>query len=348
MKYNFKYYLKIIFSIQLILLCYYLYETLSGNFLNKNIKNTNSNSKIESTKKYNRSCEPINRSYVPYYVTIDGIKYPTHTLLHQNKSIDFKCLSSNSNVKKIFYMNKWFGHHFGIGYSDPFSRINCPITNCEILDDRDRLIEADYILIYGGDEHITRDLHKLKYKTSSSQKWIFVWYESYHFLNNNPYKNSKYFNTLNMVSNYKPNSDFSGIYETGSGITWSPNVNYAANYNHLKDKTHFAVALISNCNMITSKRLEYINELKNYIDVQVYGKCGEPCESSNNTNKCFLHTLAKKFKFYFAFENSICDDYVSEKFFKILSFPIIPVVLGGANYSYYVSYKLFVYNFNNY
>jgi alpha-1,3-fucosyltransferase len=37
-----------------------------------------------------------------------------------------------------------------------------------------------------------------------------------------------------------------------------------------------------------------------------------------------------------SFENSICNDYITEKFFKILKFNIIPVVLGRANYSHFV------------
>lgn len=36
---------------------------------------------------------------------------------------------------------------------------------------------------------------------------------------------------------------------------------------------------------------------------------------------------------HFSFENSHCDDYVSEKFFKVLSSDIVPLVLGKGNYS---------------
>jgi alpha-1,3-fucosyltransferase len=43
--------------------------------------------------------------------------------------------------------------------------------------------------------------------------------------------------------------------------------------------------------------------------------------------------LESKYKFYLSFENSCCEDYVTEKFFKVLNYNIIPIVLGGANYS---------------
>ena len=39
------------------------------------------------------------------------------------------------------------------------------------------------------------------------------------------------------------------------------------------------------------------------------------------------------FQFYLAFENSLCTDYVTEKFFKILQRRIVPIVIGGADYS---------------
>ena len=37
--------------------------------------------------------------------------------------------------------------------------------------------------------------------------------------------------------------------------------------------------------------------------------------------------------FYLAFENSKCNDYVTEKFYNALDIDIVPIVMGGANYS---------------
>ena len=38
--------------------------------------------------------------------------------------------------------------------------------------------------------------------------------------------------------------------------------------------------------------------------------------------------LLKSHKFYLAFENSVCKDYVTEKFFNALETGIVPVVMG--------------------
>ena len=43
--------------------------------------------------------------------------------------------------------------------------------------------------------------------------------------------------------------------------------------------------------------------------------------------------LDRDYKFYLSFENGACDEYVTEKVWRILEIHVVPVVLGGANYS---------------
>ncbi|CAG2215429.1 FUT-1 [Mytilus edulis] len=68
------------------------------------------------------------------------------------------------------------------------------------------------------------------------------------------------------------------------------------------------------------------------IQIDIYGKCGKTCSSSWNSDKCFKD-LSKEYKFYLAFENSICNDYVSEKVFRLYQdgFDFIPVYRGASN-----------------
>ena len=44
-------------------------------------------------------------------------------------------------------------------------------------------------------------------------------------------------------------------------------------------------------------------------------------------------TLNPNFDFDFDFENSVCDDYVTEKLWKAIHADVVPVVLGAYNYS---------------
>ncbi len=98
-----------------------------------------------------------------------------------------------------------------------------------------------------------------------------------------------------------------------------------------KTNSKLVAWMVSNCHS-NSDRESYAAELAKHVSVDVYGKCGtEQCALQNNT-ECMI-MLEENYKFYLGFENSVCNDYVTEKFWKVLRFSLIPVVLGGANYS---------------
>jgi Glycosyltransferase family 10 (fucosyltransferase) C-term len=46
--------------------------------------------------------------------------------------------------------------------------------------------------------------------------------------------------------------------------------------------------------------------------------------------------VTRVYKFYLAFENSLCADYVTEKFFRFLRRDVVAVALGAANYTQFV------------
>ncbi|XP_064087334.1 alpha-(1,3)-fucosyltransferase C-like [Macrobrachium nipponense] len=101
-----------------------------------------------------------------------------------------------------------------------------------------------------------------------------------------------------------------------------------------------AVALISNC-AAHSKRLQYIWRVQKYAQVDIYGGCGNlSCGGSmyaqhlyNTTTDRCLKIAGEGYLFYFAFENELCKDYVTEKVYNLMHYPIVPVVFGLENYS---------------
>ena len=52
--------------------------------------------------------------------------------------------------------------------------------------------------------------------------------------------------------------------------------------------------------------------------------------------------VERNYKFILAFENSICEDYVTEKVFVVMQYYIVPVVMGGANYSEHLPPNSFI------
>ncbi|KAM4018537.1 3-galactosyl-N-acetylglucosaminide 4-alpha-L-fucosyltransferase FUT3-like [Anomaloglossus baeobatrachus] len=96
----------------------------------------------------------------------------------------------------------------------------------------------------------------------------------------------------------------------------------------IPEKTALVAWLISNWNL-KHKRLEYYKELKKHIQIDIYGKHHLPLPSELK----FLNLA--KYKFYLAFENSIHEDYITEKLWTN-SFLIgtVPVVMGPPRKNY--------------
>jgi glycoprotein 3-alpha-L-fucosyltransferase len=103
-------------------------------------------------------------------------------------------------------------------------------------------------------------------------------------------------------------------------------------------KNHTAVTLVSNCD--SASRQSKLDELRPLLDFDVFGKCGKRSvhPGCNNRRKDGNHecltALSKDYKFYLAFENSDCTDYITEKvWINSFRFNMVPIVWSPvANY----------------
>lgn len=81
-----------------------------------------------------------------------------------------------------------------------------------------------------------------------------------------------------------------------------------------------------------SGRFEYVTELMRYLDVHSYGKWMRnrslPVPDERQATKL---SVISQYKFDLSFENSISEDYVTEKFFDPLVAGTVPVYLGAPN-----------------
>lgn len=87
----------------------------------------------------------------------------------------------------------------------------------------------------------------------------------------------------------------------------------------------------SNCGA-KSGRMDYVRELQKHLPVDVYGDCGA-LKCPNATVGDCNRLLNDRYKFYLSFESSVCRDYITEKFFNPLQQKVVPIVLGGGNYT---------------
>uniref|UniRef100_A0A914CDC5 Fucosyltransferase n=1 Tax=Acrobeloides nanus TaxID=290746 RepID=A0A914CDC5_9BILA len=157
-------------------------------------------------------------------------------------------------------------------------------------------------------------LHVFFIEESAAWRWSW-WTFSYKFVPKN------YFN---LTKTYRKDSDIFASYgafypienTTKKSDIWSQSDINAA----MLKKSSPILFLVSDCNT-HSKRELYVEELAKYINITQFGKCADKFCDAN----CEEEQI-KKHYFYLAFENSVCKDYVTEKFWRLKKL-IVPIVL---------------------
>nr|CAD7198916.1 unnamed protein product [Timema douglasi] len=219
-------------------------------------------------------------------------------LLQALGSHQLPCLS----LLLLFQGNKHFFQH---GQS-PFLEAGCPVTNCFLsnreyvttnVDDFDAILFHLWLYPSEGDEImdeliVNTERYSIVYSRKSHQR---------------PYG---YFRPLNGSSKM--------VDPRETPVRWKqPTMSSDALEEYLnlsKRKTKLVAWFVSKCRT-QGKREEFVEDLKKYVQVDVYGSCGSMSCSRSRGGECF-QMLDQDYKFYLSFENSLCQDYVTEKLFS--------------------------------
>ena len=192
---------------------------------------------------------------------------------------------------------------------------------CEFISNKSLLTYADYVFFHNS------SFTDFPPARSSYHRWVYFNLEP-------PVSLAKWWlnATFNFSSTYSPKSNLPQPY--GKCEKFFNGMNDGVN--HISDvirRKSFLVAwFVTNCDT-QSQRLQYVDELKKYIQVDVFGRCGYlDCPKSYGNCE---QIISQKYKFYLSFENTLCKDYVTEKVFRpmISNYPMVPIVMGYANYS---------------
>ncbi|XP_028027188.1 alpha-(1,3)-fucosyltransferase C-like [Bombyx mandarina] len=230
-----------------------------------------------------------------------------------------------------------------------FVERECPVKSCFVTSDRHffkDITEFEVIIFHG--KEIVRSLPAMPEIRSTHQKYIFASMESSDYY---PICDVRFKGFFNWTWTYKLNSDeYNGyiIVRNKKGIIIGPKqdmdwlrieemdpVTKEVEIK-LSRKTKIAAWFVSNCRAPSGRDYFFIEvqrELnKHGLSVDVYGECGNKICPRDDESKCFK-LIKRDYYFYFAFENSLSEDYVTEKLLTAIRNYAIPVVYGAANYT---------------
>jgi len=244
-----------------------------------------------------------------------------------------RCHFDSSGTRIILFYTPWFGRKPWPDFASTeldLSHANCPEKKCKITYNVYDIGKSDLIIFHASDmpRFVSRkELQQIHKYRCPSQRTAFLSHES---VQNEPLDDIVIpHGFFNWTITFKTDSDFHFPY--GSYVRLPPAENPSTSINFAANKTKFVLWAVSHCGTI---REEYVKKLLNYINVDIYGDCSyiygqdNQCLKSSNCDDIF-----NPYKFTLAFENGVCTDYITEKFWTALSRNSVPVVLARDYYS---------------
>ena len=203
-----------------------------------------------------------------------------------------------------------------------------PLTTCEYrckwsVSQSDYNI-SDAVLFHLHNNLRVKDfvLGDLPTRHSLDQKWILMIREPPAFFL--PQQLKLLNNKFNLTMTFQSDSDVSIPY----GHYWNRDTVLEQLPEKYIKRKKMLLWLASNC-ITSSRREKYVEELSKHMPVVIRGRCGKPVRVEKNTYiEEFLLHIGPNFKFYLAFENSDCDEYITEKLWRSLMAGMIPIVRG--------------------
>ena len=277
-----------------------------------------------------------------------------------------------SKLKNILFWNDAYGvRTYDVGFGQEHFYTNlCPDTRCYTTSNRTYLksvADFDAVVIHQrgigkGCNHLISwctftnfftmfsDATDMPKQRSAKQYYVHWVVESAQYLYMDIHSLNNYFN---WTMTYKRNSDFYLPYGRVTKIKDHPppgpeldalirdfgqkNQHFA----HNRTKDAKAAWFVSHC-ATQARREIFAKEMKKSMTVDVFGKCTKNFHKKHERKSCSranekdcYKMLESTYRFYLSFENSICQDYVTEKFFNILKYDVIPIVFNGGDLNSY-------------
>lgn len=218
------------------------------------------------------------------------------------------------------------------------------MQNCVITRKRNYNGLFDMVL-FVAEDNVSKHVKRMEKNRRPEQIYGIIIIEPPHIVGDLSYLDNK----INWTVSYRSDADVKWVYgsvydkethlEMPKDPMWkrfspkgvSPYVMQSDLPSIVANKTKMVAWFVSNCDQVQSRRMELAKEIGKYIPVDIYGKCGD-LKCNKGDQKC-SDMLEQDYKFYLSFENALCQDYVTEKAFRIMNRAIIPIVYNGADMS---------------
>lgn len=227
-----------------------------------------------------------------------------------------------------FYSQVWKGLHPSI-LDEYMDEAKCRIRDCVITYDKRKITTADVVVFHGVDftykNYTAEHFHALSSVRPRKQRWLFWMHETPIYYP----ELEDYDDLFNWTMTFSRQSSIYHPYYSYTRLAEDddPPSKYT---NFATGKEKKVVWMVSHCGMTRS---DYAMELQKYTDVTVFGLCGASFDNMagicSKTQSVCMKEL-QRYKFYLAFENSFCEDYVTEKYYKFgLMYGLVPIVMGA-------------------
>ena len=207
----------------------------------------------------------------------------------------------------------------------PLIDAHCPVTNCLITDDIKYLNQSD-VVVFDIQTMIDAPGRRFPH-----QRYVFYNNEAPTVINMLPFMDSRIrYNFFNWTMTYRSDSDIVHRYGKITRINHHKLEEVSVTMKKTS-KNKLVAWFVTHCTT-PSRREEYARQLSRLVPIDTYGPCGNLTCSRTDNNSICLEMLRSDYKFYLAFENSMCPDYVTEKLFHPLMYDTVPIVMGGVDY----------------
>ncbi|XP_072458037.1 3-galactosyl-N-acetylglucosaminide 4-alpha-L-fucosyltransferase FUT3-like [Notamacropus eugenii] len=194
-------------------------------------------------------------------------------------------------------------------------------ANCRITLNRIWYKRAHVVIIHHRDVSSRPSMQLPSEPRPAGQRWVWFSLESPSHLNNLAAMDGLF----NLTMTYRSDSDIFTPYGWLKPREGPKNSSLAR---PPYPKTKLVAWVVSNWKE-DSKRVTYFRMLQLYLSVDIYGKNHKPLSTKDQLS------VLSEYKFYLAFENSLHQDYITEKLWNnALAAWAVPIVYGPPRHNY--------------